>query len=71
MSLIKEIEESLVMGRVVPIMTLFFFKINVHGIGVDSPADSVKDEINGANIIYRHSQNMNKTLVLLTYKRIK
>jgi predicted histone-like DNA-binding protein len=71
MSLTKEIEKSLAMGRVVNIFTLGAFKINVNGIGVDSPEDSVQDEIKGAKIIYRPSPNMNKTLGELTYKRIK
>ena len=71
MSLTKVIEESLAMGRVVHIKTLGSFKINVNGIGVDSPEDSVQDEIKGAKIIYRPSRNMNKTLGQLTYKRIK
>ena len=71
MSLTKVIEESLAMGRVVHIKTLGSFKINVNGIGVDSPEDSVTDEIKGAKIIYRPSPNMNKTLGQLTYKRIK
>ena len=71
MSLTKEIEESLAMGRVVHIMTLGSFKINVHGNGVDSPEDSRKVKINGAKIIYKPSKNMNETLSQLTYKRIK
>lgn len=71
MSLTEEIEKSLAMGRVVNIFTLGSFKINVHGIGVDSPEDSVKDEIKGAKIIYRPSKNMNEALSQLTYKRIK
>lgn len=71
MSLTKAIGESLAMGCVVNIMTLGSFKINIHGAGVDSPEDSVKDEIKGAKIIYRPSANMNKTLGQLTYKRIK
>ena len=71
MSLTKVIEESLAMGRVVHIMTLGSFKINVSGKGVDSPEDSTKGEISGAKIIYRPSKNMNKTLSQLTYKRIK
>jgi predicted histone-like DNA-binding protein len=71
MSLTKVIAESLAMGRVVNIQTLGSFKINIHGTGVDSPEDSVKDEIKGAKIIYRPSPNMNKTLGQLTYKRIK
>ena len=71
MSLTKVIEESLAMGRVVHIKTLGSFKINVNGVGVDSPEASVKDEIKGAKIIYRPSPNMNKVLDRLTYKRIK
>lgn len=71
MSLTKVIEESLAMGRVVHIKTLGSFKINVNGVGVDSPEASVKDEIKGAKIIYRPSPNMNKVLGGLTYKRIK
>jgi len=71
MSLTKVIEESLAMGRVVHIKTLGSFKINVNGVGVDSPEASVKDEIKGAKIIYRPSPNMNKVLDALTYKRIK
>ncbi|MBF2708237.1 HU family DNA-binding protein [Flavobacterium soyangense] len=71
MSLTKEIEESLAMGRVVHIMTLGSFKINIHGKGVDSPEDSTKAEITGAKIIYNPSPNMNETLGQLTYKRIK
>lgn len=71
MSLTKEIEESLAMGRVVHIMTLGSFKINIHGEGVDSPEDARKAKINGAKIIYRPSKNMNETLSQLTYKRIK
>ena len=71
MSLTKEIEESLAMGRVVNIFTLGSFKINIHGEGVDSPEDARKAKINGAKIIYRPSKNMNETLSQLTYKRIK
>lgn len=71
MSLTKEIEESLAMGRVVNIFTLGSFKINIHGEGVDGPEDSRKVKINGAKIIYRPSKNMNETLSQLTYKRIK
>lgn len=71
MSLTKEIEESLAMGCVVNIFTLGSFKINVNGVGVDSPEDSVKDEIKGAKIIYKPSKNMNKKLSQLTYNRIK
>nr|WP_315149649.1 HU family DNA-binding protein [uncultured Flavobacterium sp.] len=71
MSLTKEIEESLAMGRVVNIFTLGSFKINVNGVGVDSAEDIVKDEIKGAKIIYRPSKNLNKKLGQLTYKRIK
>ena len=71
MSLTKVIGESLAMGRVVHIKTLGSFKINIHGNGVDSPEDSVKDEIKGAKIIYRPSANMNEMLGQLTYKRIK
>ena len=71
MSLTKEIEESLAMGRMVNIFTLGSFKINVNGVGVDSAEDIVKDEIKGAKIIYRPSKNLNKKLGQLTYKRIK
>ena len=59
------------MGRVVHIFTLGSFKINVNGIGVDKPEDSVQNEIKRSKIIYRPSPNMNETLGQLTYKRIK